>query len=77
MAGEERVGAFQDDWPFLCEDIEISRASGAIASWRATDRSRDCVTWASLWPQGVDSNRKQILTEFESTGFQPGVKPLD
>ena len=77
VAGEERVGAFQDDWPFLCEDIEISRTSGAISSWRATDRSRDCVTWASLWPQGIDSNRAQILTEFESTGFQPGVKPLD
>jgi hypothetical protein len=71
VAVEENAGTFQDDWPFLCEDVEISRKSGAIAEWRANDRSRDCVTWASLWPHGVVTGRAQILAEYERTDFQP------
>lgn len=77
VAGEEHVGAVLDDWRFLCEDVEISRDSGAIAAWRANDRSRDCVTWASLWPRGAEFNRAQILSEFESAGFRPGIDALD
>lgn len=77
VAGEERVGVFHDDWPFLCEDVEISRDSGAISAWRASDRSRDCVTWASLWPRGAAASRAQILSDFESAGFRPGIDALD
>ncbi len=73
VAGEERVGAYQEDWPFLCDDVEISRDSGAIAEWRATDRSRNCVTWASLWPHGGASSRAEIIAEFESTGLWSGT----
>lgn len=73
VAGEKNVGAFHDDWSFLCDDVEISRDSGAIAGWRASDRSRDCVTWASLWPQGVESSRAQILAAFEESGFRPEI----
>ncbi len=76
VAGEERTGAFREDWPFLCDDVEISRSSGAISAWRADDRSRNCVTWASLWPQGSATRRGQILKEFEATGFRPGIEPL-
>lgn len=70
VAGEEHAGAFQEDWSFLCDDVEISRDSGAIAEWRATDRSRDCVTWESLWPPGIETSRTQILAEFEEQGFR-------
>ena len=77
VAGEKGVGAFQDDWPFLCDDVEISQASGAIADWRATDRSRGCVTWTSLWPQGADISRADILAEFETAEFRPGIGSLD
>lgn len=77
VAGEEHAGAYQEDWPFLCDDVEISQNSGAISEWRATDRSRDCVTWASLWPQGIDTSREQILAEFEAAGFRPGTVTLE
>ncbi len=73
VAGEEHAGVYQEDWSFLCEDVEISRDSGAIAEWRAADRSRDCVTWASLWPRGGAGSRAEILAEFERTGLWPGT----
>ncbi len=71
VAGEEQAGAYQEDWPYLCDDVEISRDSGAIAEWRANDRSENCITWASLWPQGVDTGRAQILSAFETADFRP------
>jgi hypothetical protein len=71
VSGAENVGAPQDDWPFLCDDVEISRASGAISDWRAKDRSRNCVTWASLWPRDVDTRRAELLQEMQRVEFRP------
>ncbi len=65
VAGERHGGAGPDDWPFLCDDVDISRRSGAIAEWRANDRRRECVTWASLWPHGAETSRAEILAEFD------------
>lgn len=63
VAGEERAGEFREQWPFLCEDVEISRDSGAISAWRARDRLKACVRWTSLWPGGVENTRAQVLEE--------------
>lgn len=76
VAGAEKVGADQDDWPFLCDDVELSRASGAISDWRADDRSSNCVTWASLWPDGVATDRAGILAGYRKDDFKPDVSTL-
>lgn len=74
VSGADKVGAPQDDWPFLCDDVEISRVSGAISDWRAKDRSRNCVTWASLWPRGVEIKRADLLQELRRVDFRPAVE---
>ena len=71
IAGEAGVGEFRERWPFLCEDVEISRDSGAIAAWRARDRLKSCVSWASLWPGSVDTTRAELLHSLRRFDFQP------
>ncbi len=73
VAGEENVGASRDDWSYLCDDVEISRESGAISDWRATDRSKQCVTWASLWAKDVMTTRARILDELRADRFKPDI----
>ena len=74
IAGEAGVGEFRERWPFLCEDVEISRDAGAIAAWRARDRQKGCVGWASLWPAGVETDRGKVLAELGRFEFEPPVR---
>ncbi|MGB5333220.1 MAG: hypothetical protein WBM64_02940 [Woeseiaceae bacterium] len=71
VAGEAGVGEFRERWPFLCEDVEISREVGAISAWRARDRLKSCVRWASLWPGSVDTTRAELLNSLRRFNFEP------
>jgi len=71
LASEKHVGESKSKWPYLCDDVEASLAEGAIADWRARDRMKGCVTWASLWLDGVESSRQQVLEYLESHDFSP------
>ncbi len=71
LASEKHVGESQEKWPYLCEDVEASLADGAIAEWRAKDRMKGCVTWASLWPPGVTTTRQQVLEELARYDYDP------
>lgn len=71
VAGAARAGAFREQWPYLCEDAEISGESGAIAGWRVRDRLKSCVRWASLWPDGTETARAELLHELGRVGFKP------
>ena len=71
IAGEAAVGEFRERWPFVCEDVEISHDGGAIAAWRARDRLKSCVSWASLWPGSVDTTRAELLQSLRRFDFQP------
>ena len=74
VAGEAKGGQFRDDWAFLCEDAELSRDVGAIARWRANDRLKDCVNWASLWPAGTETDRGKVLAELSRSDYEPPVR---
>ena len=74
VAGETRAGEFREKWPFLCEDVEVSRDSGAISAWRARDRLKSCVNWSSLWPAGIAIDRAKVLAEFGRFEFEPPVR---
>ncbi len=76
VAGEKHAGAFRDDWPYLCEDVETSRDTGAISGWRARDRMKNCVSWASLWPAADKTARVDILDELRQVDFQPNITPV-
>jgi len=76
VAGEKHAGAFREDWPFLCDDVEVSRDSGAISGWRARDRRKGCVDWSSLWPPPVSTTRGQVLAYLRNYDFQPPVSTV-
>lgn len=73
VAGEQHAGAFREDWPYLCDDVEVSRDSGAISGWRARDRRKGCVDWSSLWPPPVRTTRVEVLAVLRQSDFQPSV----
>jgi len=73
VAGKKHAGAFREDWPYLCEDVEVSRDAGAISGWRARDRKKNCVTWASLWPAADKTARVDVLDELRQVDFQPNI----
>ena len=74
VRGDAKTGQFRERWPFLCEDVETSRDSGAIAAWRARDRLKACVNWPSLWPDGVELTRAQVLEDLRRFEFEPPVR---
>ncbi|NIA26989.1 MAG: hypothetical protein GWP02_02960 [Desulfobulbaceae bacterium] len=71
VSGDAKTGQFRERWPFLCEDVEMSRDSGAISGWRARDRLKACVNWPSLWPDGVELTRAQVLEDLRRFDFEP------
>jgi len=73
VAGQKHVGAFREDWPYLCEDVEASREDGGISGWRAKDRLKGCVKWKSLWSSDVRITRAQVLAELRRDDFEPTV----
>jgi len=73
VAGQKHAGAHREDWPFLCDDVEVSRDNGAISGWRARDRRKGCVDWSSLWPPPVRTTRVEVLAELQQSDFQPNV----
>jgi hypothetical protein len=73
IASEKHFGEFSEKWPYLCEDVEASRATGAISKWRTRERLDDCVHWAELWPAPVPMTRKQILAQWQEYDFNPPV----
>lgn len=73
VAGAEKAGEFRERWPFLCEDAEISGASGAIAGWRMRDRLKSCLKWASLWPGQAATSRADMLEDLRRLNFKPVV----
>ena len=74
VAGKNKIGDFRERWPFLCEDVAVSGDSGAIAGWRSRDRQKGCVGWASLWPAGVETERRKVLAELGRFEFEPPVR---
>lgn len=75
IAGEKNIDKFREDWPYLCDDVEASRDNGALSGWRARDRLKNCVTWASLWPAGAPS-RTAILEELAKADFEPEISTV-
>jgi hypothetical protein len=75
VAGEKKIGEFKEDWAYVCEDVEISRDSGALSRWRTRDRLKNCVTWASLWPAGAPS-RPAVLAELAKADFEPAIRTV-
>lgn len=73
VAGEKHAGAFREDWPFLCEDVEVSRENGSISGWRARDRLKGCVNWSALWPPPVSTTRNEVLADLRVYDFEPPV----
>jgi hypothetical protein len=73
VAGQEHAGEFREDWPYLCDDVEASRNAGAISGWRARDRMKGCVSWASLWPKTVVITRGEVLAELRQSDFEPAI----
>jgi len=71
LASEKNIGQPYEKWPYLCEDVEASLADGAIADWRAKDRMKGCVTWASLWPADVKTSRQEILEYLAKHDYAP------
>jgi hypothetical protein len=71
IAGEQHTGKFSEDWAWLCEDVEASRDSGAIAQWRARDRLDGCVRWSELWPAPLATSRAQVLADLQRHDFNP------
>ena len=71
LASEKNIGEPYEKWPYLCEDVEASLADGAIADWRAKDRMKGCVTWASLWPADVKTTRKEVLAFLAEHDYAP------
>jgi len=71
MASEKQIGEPYEKWPYLCEDVEASLADGAISDWRAKDRMKGCVTWASLWPGDVKTSREEILEYLARYDYAP------
>jgi hypothetical protein len=52
--GESDLGNARDDWPVLCEEIEVNVPDGETMPGWARRAMKDCVTWASLW-EGLDA----------------------
>lgn len=73
LASEKHFGEFSEDWPYLCEDVEASRQTGAISEWRTRERLDDCVHWAELWPAPVPMTRQQVLAQLQEYDFNPPV----
>lgn len=73
VAGQKHAGEFREDWPYLCDDVEASRNAGAISGWRARDRMKGCVDWASLWPAGGGTSRGEVLAELRQSDFEPAI----
>ncbi|MDH4031123.1 MAG: hypothetical protein OEU49_09770 [Chromatiales bacterium] len=76
VAGQERVGAFREEWPYLCEDAQASLDAGTMSGWRAKDRLKNCVTWDSLWPDGVQTTRAQVLDTLRQDDFDPPIRSV-
>ena len=74
--GDSMRALSREDWPFLCDDVEVSRDSGAISGWRARDRRKGCVDWSSLWPPPVSTTRGQVLADLRNYDFQPPVSTV-
>ena len=73
LDGEKHAGAFREEWPYLCDDVEASREAGTIANWRARDRLKGCVTWAALWPPDNETARAIVLDELRQFDFEPTI----
>jgi hypothetical protein len=71
LASEKNIGESYSKWPYLCDDVEASKADGAIDDWRAEDRMKGCVTWASLWPPGVKTSRQDVLEYLARYDYSP------
>ncbi|NNF40800.1 MAG: hypothetical protein HKN64_05430 [Woeseiaceae bacterium] len=71
VASEDKAGEFRERWPFLCEDVAVSGASGAIAGWRMRDRQKGCVDWRSLWPADVQTTRAMVLDDLRRSDYAP------
>jgi len=76
VVGQKNVGEFREDWSYLCEDVEASRDSGTMSEWRAKDRLKNCVTWKSLWPTGVQTTRTQVLDILRQDDFDPPIRSV-
>lgn len=67
VAGLEDGGTPRNEWPPLCEDLEL-RAAAKDKIPREIRRALDeCVRWAGLWRDFVDAPpRRQLLAELEA-----------
>jgi hypothetical protein len=75
VAGEKNIGKFREDWSYIFEDVEAIRDSGALSRWRARDRMKDCVEWATLWADGAPS-RTAVLAELARADFEPQISTV-
>ena len=73
VAGEKNAGAFRDDWPYLCDDIEIKpRIRRYIGV--ARERSQQELRHVGVAVAGKRSTtRAQILDELRADQFKPNI----
>lgn len=69
-----RVGGEAEFWPFLCDDIEASIATGKKPSRRQGRKLEECVRWEGLWGSLVAPSRSEVLDAMADFEFRPRPK---
>lgn len=72
LAAAERAGGPPDDWPYLCDDIEVAVSEERGPSMQERTRLRDCVDWKSVWSLVETApDRSTVLENLAEDGFRP------
>jgi hypothetical protein len=56
-------GADTDEWPALCEEVEISFSGEKKDSRAAARAMKGCVSWDSLWPAELDAPDRETVRQ--------------
>jgi hypothetical protein len=66
------AGGWPEQWPALCEEIEVNYDAGARLPRAARKRLEDCVRWKTLWPSTADApERDAVRRQLAAVDFRP------
>ena len=68
----DKEGPGFDDWPYLCDDLELAYPDGKKMPRSVRRQMETCLHWAELWP-GVDGvgSRAAVLEDMARFDFHP------